>query len=134
MTSRPKVIFSLKCWVCSKIHAPHCLALLMKGFMSGSPVFVPCIMRCSITGYKVTSYICQLPLINVYATLGHHSWTQSNDLNVFLIDLETQEWILMQFGGFFCFYCWYFWKRHIMEFSQKKSPFCYCESDVFERG
>lgn len=72
---------------------------------------------------QITSYICQLPLINVYATLGHHSWTQSSDLNVFLIDLQTQEWILMQFGGFFCFYCWYFWKRHIMEFSQKSLPF-----------
>lgn len=56
VTSRPKVIFYLKCWVCSKIHAPNCLALLMKGCMTGSPVSVPCIMCRSITGYEDGAY------------------------------------------------------------------------------
>lgn len=109
VTSRPKVIFYLKCWVCSKIHAPSCLALLMKGCMTGSPVSVPCIMCRSITGYDDGAHPASIPAggaaLRSESSVSYHSAVSVISCNLCSVDApgaaNSMQKSLVCFGFFF---------------------------------
>lgn len=89
----------------------NCLALLMKGFMTVRPVFVPCIMQRSISGCKVRSYL----LVHLQVISGTSVY-KTHTGNYFNKSWDTQK---IFFGGFFVHIVVDFLQQHIIFFTKK---------------